>query len=121
MLAFFPNATLRGGFEIVADATRLRERLTGAAMCLTGEGRMDLSSFGGKVLGGVTRLCQAAGVPCYAFVGAAEMPGGFKADGLSGYSIISPRDMSLPDAMCQAEDLLAHAVARTVISVLPKP
>src|SRR3712207_1494345 len=39
MLAFF-SATLRPGFGIVADATRLRERLRGADLCITGEGRL---------------------------------------------------------------------------------
>ena len=117
MLAFFPSATLRGGFEIVAEATRLRERLAGAAMCLTGEGRMDATSFGGKVLGSVARLSREAGVPCYAFVGSSDLPAGFKAEGLNGYAVVSPREMSLPDAMGQAEVLLAHAVARTVMSV----
>jgi glycerate kinase len=117
MLAFFPNVTLRGGFDIIAEATRLRERLAGAVMCLTGEGRMDATSFGGKVLGGVTRLSREAGLPCYAFVGSSDLPAGFKTDGLSGYAVVSPRDMSLADAMRQADELLAHAVARTVMSV----
>ena len=44
MLAFF-GATLRSGFDIVSDATRLRERLAGADLCITGEGRLDASSL----------------------------------------------------------------------------
>src|SRR5205085_222290 len=47
MLAFF-GATLRPGFDIVADAVRLRERLRGADLCITGDGRLDAASFAGK-------------------------------------------------------------------------
>ncbi|MGH7215025.1 MAG: glycerate kinase, partial [Tepidisphaeraceae bacterium] len=38
MLAFL-GATLRPGIDIVTDATRLAERLRGADLCLTGEGK----------------------------------------------------------------------------------
>jgi glycerate 2-kinase len=69
MLAFF-GATLRSGFDIVSDATRLRERLTGAELCITGEGRLDASSRGGKTVAGVARLCRSLKVPCVALVGA---------------------------------------------------
>jgi glycerate kinase len=120
MLACFPNATLRPGFEIVAEATRLRERLTSSSMCLTGEGRLDETSTGGKVLGGVARLCADRDLPCYAFVGAAALPEGTRIEGLTGYTVISPTDMPAADAMKQARSLLSHAVARTIMSIGPR-
>lgn len=116
MLAYFPNATLRRGFEIIAQATRLRERLAQASVCLTGEGRLDDTSAGGKVLGGVAAMAKSTNVPCYAFVGSAHLPMGVKINGLSGYSVISPRDVPLAEALRQAENLLSHAVARAVVS-----
>jgi glycerate kinase len=63
MLAFF-GATLRGGFDIVADAANLRDRLAGADFCLTGEGRFDRSSLGGKTAAGVAHICKRLGIPC---------------------------------------------------------
>ena len=65
------RAQLRPGFDIVADAVRLRDRLSGADFCVTGEGRLDISSFGGKAAVGVARVCADLGVPCHAIVGSA--------------------------------------------------
>jgi glycerate kinase len=71
MLAFF-NAALRPGFDIVADAVRLRERLRGADLCITGEGRLDASSLSGKAAVGVARMCRELNVPCAAIVGSVD-------------------------------------------------
>jgi glycerate kinase len=71
MLAFF-GATLRPGFDLVADAVHLRDRLRGAHLCLTGEGRLDKSSLAGKSAVGVARLCRELGVPCVAIVGSSD-------------------------------------------------
>jgi glycerate kinase len=71
MLAFF-NAQLRPGFDIVADAVRLRERLRGADLCITGEGRLDASSLSGKAAVGVARMCKELNVPCVAIVGSVD-------------------------------------------------
>jgi glycerate kinase len=63
MLAFF-GATLRPGFNIVADAVNLRDRLRGADLCIAGEGRLDQSSLAGKAAVAVSRMCKELGVPC---------------------------------------------------------
>lgn len=68
LTAFF-NAALRPGFELVADAVRLRDRLVGADLCVTGEGRLDMSSYSGKAAVGVARACRELGVRCAAVVG----------------------------------------------------
>lgn len=47
------GASLRPGFEVVADAVGLDAALAGATIVLTGEGRVDATSFRGKVVGGV--------------------------------------------------------------------
>src|SRR5262249_49330540 len=71
MLEFFA-ATVRPGIEIVIEAVRLRERLKGADLCLTGEGRLDASSLGGKTPIGVARVCREMGVRCVAIAGMIE-------------------------------------------------
>lgn len=53
------GAALRSGFEVVAAAAGLADALVGAHVAVTGEGRVDASSFRGKVVGGV--LAAAAG------------------------------------------------------------
>lgn len=44
---------LVAGFDVVATLVGLEERIAGASFVVTGEGRFDLSSFEGKVVGGV--------------------------------------------------------------------
>ena len=50
------GATLRSGFDVVAEAVGLREQLEAADLVVTGEGKLDASSLNGKVVGGVLRL-----------------------------------------------------------------
>ncbi|MFZ4584760.1 MAG: glycerate kinase [Acidimicrobiia bacterium] len=56
------GAELDSGFEAVADAVGLGEALEGAALVVTGEGRLDQSSFEGKVVGGVLEWSAEEGV-----------------------------------------------------------
>ncbi|MGE0479462.1 MAG: glycerate kinase [Phycisphaerae bacterium] len=68
------GATLASGVETIAAAARLDVRLRGCDACVTGEGRLDASSRRGKVVGYVAAAARRAGVPCVAFVGAADPP-----------------------------------------------
>jgi glycerate kinase len=63
---------LRPGFELVAERVRLESLIRSADLVVTGEGRLDASSFHGKVVGGVAALARSAGVPVVAIVGEAE-------------------------------------------------
>ena len=51
------------GFDVVAEVVGLRERLQGADLVLTGEGRLDGQTRYGKTVAGVIRLASEAGVP----------------------------------------------------------
>jgi glycerate kinase len=63
------GARLVDGFELVADACELDERLDGADLVVTGEGFVDAQSFEGKVVGGVVAAAYAAGVPVLVVAG----------------------------------------------------
>jgi glycerate kinase len=71
------GATLVPGAELVAETIGLRERMTGAALVVTGEGRVDEGSHEGKVTGLVAALAAEAGTRCVVFGGrvAAGIPG----------------------------------------------
>ena len=56
------GATLVPGFDVVADALQLAERIARARLVVTGEGFLDEQSFRGKAVGGVTELAREAGV-----------------------------------------------------------
>jgi glycerate kinase len=113
MLAFF-GATLRNGTAIVLDATRLGDRLRGADLCITGEGRLDASSLHGKAPIGVARLCKERRVPCVALVGTiGEGADAALAQGLTAYEPINDR---VPDdeSIRRAAELLESAAARVL-------
>jgi glycerate kinase len=71
------GAELAPGFEVVADALGLAERIAGADLVVTGEGTVDAESFEGKAVGGVVELAIEAGVPVLIVAGdivAGELP-----------------------------------------------
>lgn len=57
------GARLEPGFEVVAREAGLDDALTGAHLAVTGEGRLDATSFAGKVVGGVLEWAADLGVP----------------------------------------------------------
>ena len=114
MLAFF-GAKLRPGFEIVAEAAQLAQRLGGADLCITGEGRLDASSMGGKTAIGVARVCKKLNVPCVALVGSiGEGAEEALREGLTAYHSIG-EGISLEESMRDAARLLAKAAGELVL------
>ena len=71
LLAF--GASITSGVDLVADAVDLRSRVAAADLVVTGEGSVDAQSLRGKVIVGVARLAQEAGVPCIVVAGRAEV------------------------------------------------
>jgi glycerate kinase len=71
------GAALVPGFGLVADAVGLEGRIAEVEVVLTGEGRLDSSSWAGKVVGGVVRGARRAGVPVVVVAGAVG-PGGIE-------------------------------------------
>ncbi|MFM7320971.1 MAG: glycerate kinase, partial [Armatimonadota bacterium] len=65
----FPEAHVRPGIEIVLDAVDFDARLRGADLVVTGEGRLDAQTGGGKAVSGVVARASRAGVPVVAIVG----------------------------------------------------
>ena len=61
-LIAFAGAEVRPGFEVVAEAVQLRERLLGADLLLTGEGRLDAQTGYGKTVAGASRMAAECGV-----------------------------------------------------------
>ncbi len=57
------------GFGLIADEVELYDQIEAVDLVVTGEGRLDSTSFAGKVVGGVSGLAEAAGVPVLAVVG----------------------------------------------------
>jgi glycerate kinase len=67
------GAERRSGIELVIDAVGLRQKVEGAVVVVTGEGHFDATSLRGKVVSGVARVAQDAGVPCVVAAGQASV------------------------------------------------
>ncbi|MFZ0324395.1 MAG: glycerate kinase, partial [Actinomycetes bacterium] len=68
------GASAESGSALVAEAIGLSRRMSLADLVVTGEGRLDPSSWDGKVVGRVAELAgtgrtTGSGPPCWAFVG----------------------------------------------------
>jgi glycerate 2-kinase len=63
------GAELVPGFDLVADAVDLAERIEGADLVVTGEGLLDEQSFHGKSVGGVVSLARDLDVPVLVVTG----------------------------------------------------
>ncbi|HKU67210.1 MAG TPA: glycerate kinase [Candidatus Baltobacteraceae bacterium] len=68
----FLNARMERGVKVIADELQLRSALHGAALCVTGEGKIDDQTLHGKAVSGVAALAQAEHVPVVAFAGIVE-------------------------------------------------
>lgn len=68
-LMVFLGATLRSGTQLVSDVVRLADKIQGASLVITGEGKMDRQTLMGKVPQGVAGISRRLGVPVVAIVG----------------------------------------------------
>ena len=83
----FRSVRLIPGVEVVVEETGLREKLTGADLVITGEGRIDAQTAFGKTALGVAQLAKAAGVACIAVGGGVTAEG---IEALAGLAIVVP-------------------------------
>ncbi len=70
LMAF--GAVLASGFDEVASRIQLSRQINEADLVLTGEGRLDETSFDGKVVGEVLRLAESQGKQVVVIVGTAD-------------------------------------------------
>jgi glycerate 2-kinase len=77
------GARLVPGFGVVAESVGLAARVGRVDLVVTGEGRLDASSWSGKVVGGVVRLARLAAVPVLVVPGTTG-PGGIEGVGAPG-------------------------------------
>lgn len=70
------GARLVPGARYVLGAVGFDARLARCDLLVTGEGRLDETSFRGKAVGEVARRAAAAAIPCHAIVGSDALPAG---------------------------------------------
>lgn len=102
-LTAFLGARLKRGIEIVTETTRLRDKMKGAALVITGEGRTDFQTLFGKTPMGVASVAKSLGIPVVVISGSvAEDARGLYAHGIDAL-------MSIAKGPCTIEEAIAHA------------
>ena len=98
------GARLEPGFEIIAVAAGLEDALDGVEMVVTGEGRLDATSFDGKVVGGVLEWAAELRIEHRAVV-----CGQATKDGLDELSVVGATAYPLVDRVWQAGEAFSKA------------
>jgi glycerate kinase len=120
-LMAFLGAQLRSGVDIVIEASRLEEKLRGASLVITGEGKLDRQTAFGKAPIGVARLSKKHGIPVVALAGSlAEGADELVDHGIDAVLSIVPGPVSLEESLKNASDFIVKAVEQIIrVFLLP--
>ena len=108
------GATLVPGAELVAEVAQLEGALDGARAAITGEGRLDRTSFEGKVVAHVLARGKSLGVPVGVVSGDAEVGAG---EGIALLTLVQIAG-STDAAYANAGELTTRAASMLVTRIL---
>ena len=109
------GAQLMPGFDVVAEETHFDEAIENCDVVVTGEGRLDDTSFAGKVVGEVAAWAHSLGKPVHAIVGSIEPAiDAASLDGIesSDLSAMFTREMSMREPLRCVEEATRDALRR---------
>ena len=111
----FLGAELKPGIEIVLDAAHFDEKLDGADLVFTCEGRADAQTLQGKAVSGVLRAARAKHVPVVVLAGGIE-PEGYDLLDQGAVAVLSVvnKPMGLAESQGRAAELLERAAEQAI-------
>ncbi|MEK6571216.1 MAG: glycerate kinase, partial [Bacteroidota bacterium] len=118
----FLNARIQSGVEFVLNELHFDEKLVGASLIITGEGKVDEQTTFGKAITGVVRRAKALNIPVVAIAGSVDGDRAELQRTLGLQQLYSLRDcksshaeqLSIQEAMQRASELLFEK-ARDVV------
>jgi glycerate kinase len=120
-LLAFAHAELIPGARLVFAALRFEERIAGADLIFTAEGRLDAQTAYGKAVGAVAAAGQRQGVPVVALAGAVAMDdAALRALGLAAALPLPDGPLTLEESMARAAELTRDATLRALRLILLK-
>jgi len=112
-LMAFLNSQLKPGFEIIKEIVDLEQKMKGADLVITGEGRIDFQTQFGKTPFGVAQVARKFGIPVIALAG--TLGDGHQVlyeQGIDAMFSILDRPMDLESAKKDAPLLLKNTAER---------
>ncbi len=121
-LMAFAGARLERGTDLILDAVDFIERVRGADLVITGEGRVDCQTFMGKAPEGIARAAAGCGVPTLCVAGSIsdDSSEGLKQSCIRAVFPIIHRPCSLEEAISHASDWLADT-SEMIARIISKP
>lgn len=86
-LMTFLKATLKSGFDTVAEVAHLSQHIEQADLVITGEGKLDTQTAMGKVAGGISKIANARATPVIAICGSVD---GLRPAQTSQFTVVMP-------------------------------
>lgn len=115
-LAAFLNAELRPGISLLLEANGFQDKIKGADLIITGEGRADRQTTMGKVPAGVLNESRQTGIPVVLIAGQVADEEILRSAGFSQVYATTPPDMPLSTAM--QKDVAQANISRTIERLL---
>jgi glycerate kinase len=114
-VVLFLKGKLERGIDIVTRATELKEKMKGADLVITGEGKIDSQTAFGKTPMGVCQVAKKMNIPVIALAGSlGENYKSLYAKGFDGIFSIIDKPMLLEDAIKNSNELLENATEAIV-------
>jgi glycerate kinase len=114
-LAFLP-AVLKPGVRMILDAIHFEERIKGADLIITGEGKSDRQTCMGKAPSGVLQIAKKQQIPVIAICGSVEATEALNEQGFLAVFPVQPGIVTLEQAM--NKQFAAINIERTTKQIL---
>ncbi|WP_422136176.1 glycerate kinase [Endozoicomonas sp. ALD040] len=117
----FLNARLEPGIEIVMAAVDLAEKVKGANLVITGEGRIDGQTAQGKTPVGVARIAKSLDLPVVALAGSVGQGAeAVYAQGIDALFPVVHGAVTLEQALMKGEENLIRAARNLAVALTMK-
>lgn len=114
-LLAFCGAKMREGFKLIAEITKLEEKVRESSLVITGEGKIDSQTLCGKAPYGVTQYAKKYNIPVIVIAGSVvgdlEI---FHNAGMNAVISIISQPMTIQEAMERAEELLLNVTVEVM-------
>ncbi|WOG27967.1 glycerate kinase [Endozoicomonas sp. 8E] len=117
----FLNARLESGIEIVMAAVELAEKVKGANLVITGEGRIDGQTAQGKTPVGVARIAKSLDLPVVALAGSVGQGAeAVYAQGIDALFPVVHGAVTLEQALMKGEENLIRTARNLAVALTMK-
>ncbi|MDQ3621154.1 MAG: glycerate kinase [Verrucomicrobiota bacterium] len=110
-LMSFCQAKMRSGFDLLAEALRIEQKIAECDLVITGEGRLDRQTLEGKGPASLAKMARRQGKPILAFAGSIAEDGAVSAL-FDATCVIVDEPVTLQTAMDRGAEFLERATRR---------